>query len=60
MDQGVYVAKMNIEHFRRKLLTNLDDATRHQIVQLLAAEEAKLAALTHAGGRSKEAGPKVT
>ena len=60
MDQGVYVAKMNIEHFRRKLLTDLDDATRQQIVQLLAAEEAKLAALTHPAGRSKEAGPKIT
>ena len=51
MDQSVYVAQMNIEHFRRKLLTELDDATRRQIVQLLAAEEAKLAALTYTSAR---------
>jgi len=54
MDQGVYVAQMNIEHFRRKLLTELDDATRRQIVQLLATEEAKLAALTHSPQKNCE------
>lgn len=47
MDQGVYVAQMNIEHFRRKLLEERNETTRRQIVQLLAAEEAKLATLIH-------------
>jgi hypothetical protein len=36
MDQCVYVAQMNIEHFRRKLLTEQDEKTRRQIIQLLA------------------------
>jgi hypothetical protein len=48
MDQSVYVAQMNIEHFRRKLLEEKNEITRQQIVQLLAAEEAKLASLIHA------------
>jgi hypothetical protein len=56
MDQGVYVAQMNIEHFRRKLLTEQDEKTRRQIVQLLAAEEAKLATLIHPPGRNYENG----
>jgi hypothetical protein len=48
MEQGVYVAQMNIEHFRRKLREEQNELTRQQIVQLLAAEEAKLASLIHA------------
>jgi len=48
MDQGVYVAQMNIEHFRRKLREEQNELTRQQIVQLLAVEEAKLASLIHA------------
>jgi hypothetical protein len=39
---------MNIEHFRRKLREEQNELTRQQIVQLLAAEEAKLASLIHA------------
>jgi hypothetical protein len=38
MDQGVYVAQMNIEHFRRKLLEEQNELTRQQIDKLLAAE----------------------
>ena len=52
MDQCVYVAQMNIEHFRRKLLTEQDDRTRRQIVQLLAEEEAKLVTLTHGSDKN--------
>ncbi len=52
MDQGVYVAQMNIEHFRRKLLEEKNEMTRQQIVQLLAAEEAKLASLIQAPGKN--------
>ena len=54
MDQCVYVAQMNIEHFRRKLLTEQDEKTRRQIVQLLAEEEAKLVTLTHAAEKNCE------
>ena len=54
MDQCVYVAQMNIEHFRRKLLTEQDDKTRRQIIQLLAEEEAKLVTLTHASDKNCE------
>jgi hypothetical protein len=53
MDQCVYVAQMNIEHFRRKLLTEQDEKTRRQIIQLLAEEEAKLVTLTHAHASEK-------
>jgi len=54
MDQCVYVAQMNIEHFRRRLLTEQDEKTRRQIVQLLAEEEAKLVTLTHASDKNRE------
>jgi len=46
MDQRVYIARLNIEHYRKKLTTENDSATRRQIAGLLAEEEAKLAALT--------------
>ena len=54
MDQCVYVARMNIEHFRRKLLTEQDEKTRQQIIHLLAEEEAKLVTLTHASDKNCE------
>jgi len=50
MDQCV--AQMNIEHFRRKLLTEQDEKTRQQIIHLLAEEEAKLVTLTHASDKN--------
>ncbi len=40
------VARLNIEHFRRKLATETDEAQRRVILRLLTEEEAKLAALT--------------
>jgi hypothetical protein len=54
MDQCVYVAQMNIEHFRRKLLTEQDEKTRQQIIQLLAEEEAKLVTLTRSSDKNFE------
>ncbi|CAN0264530.1 unnamed protein product [Phaeothamnion confervicola] len=43
MDQTV--AELNIEHFRKLLLTSLDDEKRAMVKKLLAAEEAKLATI---------------
>ena len=54
MDQRVYIAQLNIEHFRGKLLSEKDDAKRRQIARLLAEEEAKLKALSNRPGDKKE------
>ena len=43
MDQRVIIARLNIEHLRRKLIEG--EATRQTVIRLLADEEAKLAAL---------------
>lgn len=40
------VARLNIEHFRRKLEEEADEAEREKLKKLLAAEQAKLQALT--------------
>ncbi len=45
------VARLNIEHFNKKLATETDETKRQAILRLLAEEEAKLAALLN---RSKE------
>lgn len=42
------VARLNIEHYQKKLAEELDDAKRKTILRLLAEEEAKLAALNEA------------
>lgn len=47
-DQQIFVAELNIEHFRLKLSGDLDDAQRRTIVNLLAEEEAKLRLLQSA------------
>ncbi len=39
------VALMNIKHLRTRLAEVTDDSTRRMILQLLAEEEAKVAAL---------------
>jgi hypothetical protein len=39
------VARLNIEHYRRLLSTDLDETKRQTILRLLAEEEAKVAAL---------------
>lgn len=45
MDQRAVIAQLNIDHYRRRLAIETDEATRQTIVRLLAEEEAKLAAL---------------
>jgi hypothetical protein len=54
MDQRVYVAQLNIKHFREKLLSENDGPTRQRIARLLAEEEAKLAALSDPPGNNEE------
>ena len=39
------VARLNIEHFRRRLAGETDQITRQTLLHLLAEEEEKLAAL---------------
>jgi hypothetical protein len=39
------IARLNVEHFHRLLATDVDDAKRHTILQLLAKEKTKLAPL---------------
>jgi hypothetical protein len=54
MDQRIFIARLNIEHYRRKLLTEQHEATRQRITCLLAEEEAKLAALSNSPKGDKE------
>jgi hypothetical protein len=39
------IARLNIEHYRRLLARETDEARRQKIERLLAEEEAKLAAM---------------
>jgi hypothetical protein len=41
-----YIARLNIEHFRRRFAMETDEAARERVARLLADEEAKLAVLT--------------
>jgi hypothetical protein len=43
MDKAI--ARLNIEHYRKLLANEIDEARRQTITRLLAEEEAKLAAL---------------
>ena len=45
MDQLIFIARLNIEHYRRKLAVEQSEATRETIMRLLTEEEGKLAAL---------------
>ncbi len=47
MDRRVLIAQLNIEHYRRKLASERDDAKRRAISDLLAEEEARLATLAN-------------
>jgi hypothetical protein len=38
-----FIRQENINHYRELLAAKLDEARRHQILRLLAAEEARLA-----------------
>ena len=42
MDEGI--ARLNIEHFRKQLTEEKDEAKRQTLLRLLAEEEIKLAA----------------
>jgi hypothetical protein len=42
-----FVAKANIEHYRRKLARETDETKRQVLARLLAEEEAKLASLAN-------------
>ena len=48
MDKAV--AELNIEHYRKLLVTETEPSKRATVERLLAEEEAKLAALTNKGG----------
>lgn len=46
-----FVAKLNIEHFKKKLATETDEARRQTLLTLLAEEEAKLSQILLAAAR---------
>jgi hypothetical protein len=46
MDQRIFIAQLNIEHFRQRLADSPDGARRRLLEELLAEEEAKLSSLT--------------
>jgi hypothetical protein len=50
------VAHLNIEHYRKLLHADLDEAKRHTILQLLAEEEKKLERLKN-GCQAKQSRP---
>ena len=51
MDRAV--TRLNIEHYRKKLAEEKDEATRQTLLRLLAEEEAKLPELTRPAGETK-------
>ena len=48
-----FVARQNIEHYRRQLACEEDETKRQMLLRLLADEEAKLAALGEPPKRKK-------
>jgi PAS domain-containing protein len=53
MDQRILIAQLNVEHYRRMLVSEHADAKRLTIIRLLAEEEAKLIALRRTEGDVK-------
>ena len=49
------VAQLNIEHYRRLLATETDDAKRETLLRLLAEEEAKVAAASERNRKQPKA-----
>jgi len=43
----MFIARLNIEHFRKQLAEGTDETKRQVLVRLLAEEEAKLAGSTN-------------
>ena len=52
VDQRIIIARLNIEHFRKQLVTEKDETRRQMLLRLLAEEEAKLAALDRMADKS--------
>ncbi len=48
-----FVARLNIEHYRRKLAAETDESQRQILLRLLAEEQAKLATLEKTPGKKK-------
>jgi hypothetical protein len=48
-----FVAKANIEHYRKKLAQETDETKRQALARLRAEEEAKLASLTNLPQRKR-------
>lgn len=46
-----FIAKLNIEHFQKKLATETDQTVRKTLLTLLAEEEAKLAKIMAAAAK---------
>jgi hypothetical protein len=50
-----FVAKENIKHFKKLLVTETDEAKRQAMLNLLAEEEAKLTKIIAARSKTAEA-----
>lgn len=49
----IKIARLNIEHNRKKLAVEQDEATRQRLMRLLAEEETKLAAFDNPPKRKR-------
>ena len=49
-----YIARLNIERFRKLLGTEVDDSKRQTILRLLTREEAWLSGLDKSAGKTEE------
>ena len=54
MDQRIVIAKLNIQHFQRRLAAELNDSKRQTLLRLLAEERAKLAKLESSSDGQKD------
>jgi hypothetical protein len=50
------IARLNIEHFRKRLAVETDETTRQMLLQLLAEEEARLARTESSPGERQQHG----
>ena len=48
------IARLNVEHFRKRLATETNETTRQTLLRLLAEEEAKLAGGTEGPPRERK------
>jgi len=54
MDQRIVIARLNIEHFQRRLATESDVSKRQTLLRLLAEERAKLTKLESSSDGQKD------